>query len=237
MYRGRLRTPAYQHEKHDPRHSQTGHTWHKSALSHLFSDLLGIYTPGTQNGLRNQIRASTQSVFRCTNCDHEANADVNAAENIRRQGVEILARAGNSSLSVPPTLAVNKRNKTRLQAVSRCTHELALLKQWRNFLHSAALRQNSSPAFVAGNHSRSGAQAHVDGPHHSPSQARGSSRSLRETKPLNSRGYWQTPAIAWRRCNCSDFWGSTGRQASHRTNRTLYKNYLRDGEPSGNIRT
>ena len=38
VYRGRLRTPAYQHEKHDPRHSQTGHTWHKSALSHLFSE-------------------------------------------------------------------------------------------------------------------------------------------------------------------------------------------------------
>ena len=130
MYRGRLRTPAYQHEKHAPRHSQTGHTWHKSALSHLFSDLLGIYTPGTQNGLRNQIRASTQSVFRCTNCDHEANADVNAAENIRRQGVETLARAGNLSLGVPPeTLAVNKRIKTRHKADSRCTHELVLLKQ------------------------------------------------------------------------------------------------------------
>ena len=36
----------------------------------------------------------SQSVFRCTNCPHEANADVNAAENIRRQGLDILARAG-----------------------------------------------------------------------------------------------------------------------------------------------
>ena len=30
----------------------------------------------------------SQSVFRCTNCGHEANADVNAAENIRRQGID-----------------------------------------------------------------------------------------------------------------------------------------------------
>ena len=61
---------------------------------------------------------TSQSVFRCTNCDHEANADVNAAENIRRQGVETLARAGNISLGVPPeTLAVNKRNTTRHKAV------------------------------------------------------------------------------------------------------------------------
>ena len=36
----------------------------------------------------------SQSVFRCANCGHEANADINAAENIRRQGLEILARAG-----------------------------------------------------------------------------------------------------------------------------------------------
>ena len=72
----------------------------------------------------------SQSVFRCTNCDHEANADINAAENIRRQGVETLARAGNLSLGVPPeTLAVNKRNKPRHNADSRCTHALALRKE------------------------------------------------------------------------------------------------------------
>ena len=71
----------------------------------------------------------SQSVFRCTNCDHESNADVNAAENIRRQGVETLARAGNLSLGVPPeTTVVNKRNKTRRKADPRCTHELALRK-------------------------------------------------------------------------------------------------------------
>ena len=43
----------------------------------------------------------SQSVFRCANCGHEANADVNAAENIRRQDLKILARAGDP-LGVPP---------------------------------------------------------------------------------------------------------------------------------------
>ena len=43
----------------------------------------------------------SQSVFRCTNCSHEANADVNAAENIRRLGLTALARAGDP-LGVPP---------------------------------------------------------------------------------------------------------------------------------------
>ena len=72
----------------------------------------------------------SQAVFKCLSCDHEPNADVNAAENIRRQGVETLARAGNLSLGVPPeTLAVNKRNTTRHKSDSRCTHELALRKE------------------------------------------------------------------------------------------------------------
>ena len=43
----------------------------------------------------------SQSVFRCANCGHEANADVNAAENIRRLGLTALARAG-EPLGVPP---------------------------------------------------------------------------------------------------------------------------------------
>ena len=65
----------------------------------------------------------SQELFRCLSCEHEINADINAAENIRRQGVETLARAGNISLGVPPeTLAVNKRNTTRHKADPRCTH-------------------------------------------------------------------------------------------------------------------
>ena len=72
----------------------------------------------------------SQELFRCLSCEHEINADINAAENIRCQGVETLARAGNISLGVPPeTLAVNKRIKPRHKAVSRCTHELALRKE------------------------------------------------------------------------------------------------------------
>ena len=72
----------------------------------------------------------SQELFKCLSCGHEINADINAAENIRRQGVETLARAGNSSLGVPPeTIAVNKRNKTRHKADSRCTRELALRKE------------------------------------------------------------------------------------------------------------
>ena len=38
----------------------------------------------------------TQAIFKCLNCGHQANADINAAENIRRQGLQILAKAGNS---------------------------------------------------------------------------------------------------------------------------------------------
>ena len=72
----------------------------------------------------------SQELFRCMSCGHEINADINAAENIRCQGVETLARAGNLSLGVPPeTIAVNKRNKPRHKADSRCTHELALRKE------------------------------------------------------------------------------------------------------------
>ena len=72
---------------------------------------------------------TSQSVFRCLDCGLQLNADVNAAQNIRRQGLEILARAGNISLGVPPeTHRVNKRNEPRRKAGRRCTHELALQK-------------------------------------------------------------------------------------------------------------
>ena len=42
----------------------------------------------------------SQSRFECRDCGYQANADVNAAENIRRQG-EALARAGNSLNKLP----------------------------------------------------------------------------------------------------------------------------------------
>ena len=65
----------------------------------------------------------SQAIFRCLSFGHETNADINAAENIRHQGLEILAKAGNISLGVPPeTLAVNKRIKPvsrRTRAVRR----------------------------------------------------------------------------------------------------------------------
>ena len=43
----------------------------------------------------------SQSRFQCRDCGHTANADVNAAENIRRQGLNLLARAENSPKGPP----------------------------------------------------------------------------------------------------------------------------------------
>ena len=37
----------------------------------------------------------SQAVFKCLSCGHETNADINSSENIRRQGLQIFARAGN----------------------------------------------------------------------------------------------------------------------------------------------
>ena len=34
----------------------------------------------------------SQAIFRCLSCGHQTNADINAAENIRHQGLEILAK-------------------------------------------------------------------------------------------------------------------------------------------------
>ena len=52
-----------------------------------------------------------QKQFRGLNCGHQANADVNAAANIRRQGLLPLAKAG-SPLGMPPVQRTAKRNTT-----------------------------------------------------------------------------------------------------------------------------
>ena len=62
----------------------------------------------------------SQTLFRCTYCGHTANADVNAAENIRRQGLNLLARAENGPKG-PPGLAAGipagkEAHKARLEA-------------------------------------------------------------------------------------------------------------------------
>ena len=62
----------------------------------------------------------SQSRFQCQDCGHTANADVNAAENIRRQGLNLLARAENGP-SGPPGRAAGiptgrQAQKGRLEA-------------------------------------------------------------------------------------------------------------------------
>ena len=76
------------------------------------------------------LPANVRNPVRCVSCGHQANANINAAENIRLQGIEILARAGNPSLGVQPeAIAANKRIKPRRKTDPRCTRELALLRQ------------------------------------------------------------------------------------------------------------
>ena len=43
-------------------------------------------------GTADPASRKTQEQFRCASCGHEANADLNAAENIRRQGIQALGR-------------------------------------------------------------------------------------------------------------------------------------------------
>ena len=58
----------------------------------------------------------TQSLFRCADCGHTANADVNAAENIRRQGLNLLARAENGPKGPPGRAAGNPTGKQAQKA-------------------------------------------------------------------------------------------------------------------------
>ena len=64
----------------------------------------------------------SQATFRCAACGYAANADVNAAENIRRQGLTLLARAENGP-SGPPGRAAGipsgeKAHKAGLEAIA-----------------------------------------------------------------------------------------------------------------------
>ena len=52
------------------------------------------YTRRLLESVAREVNKSYRTYFRCTNCGHEANATVNAAENIRHQGLDILARGG-----------------------------------------------------------------------------------------------------------------------------------------------
>ena len=67
----------------------------------------------------------SQPLFKCTNCGYTANADVNAAENIRRQGLTLLARAENGPQGPPGRAAGipsgNEAQKAGLEAYASRT--------------------------------------------------------------------------------------------------------------------
>ena len=71
-------------------------------------------------GSINPKNRRSQSGFQCQDCGHTANADVNAAENIRRQGVTLLVRAENGPEGPPGRAAGipsgKQAQKARLEA-------------------------------------------------------------------------------------------------------------------------
>lgn len=52
-------------------------------------------------GSTDQKNRRSQSLFKCVDCGYQCNADVNVAENIRRQGLTLLARAEDNSEELP----------------------------------------------------------------------------------------------------------------------------------------
>ena len=58
----------------------------------------------------------SQSHFQCLDCGHTANADINAAENIRRQGLNLLARAENRPPGRPGRAAGSPNGKKARKA-------------------------------------------------------------------------------------------------------------------------
>ena len=62
-------------------------------------------------GSIDEANRRSQALFKCTDCGHTANADVNAAENIRRQGLNLLARAENRPSGRPGRAAGSPTGK------------------------------------------------------------------------------------------------------------------------------
>ena len=76
-------------------------------------NFVAIAAPNTSRtcskcGYSDPANRPSQAVFHCQECNFQTNADVNAAENIRRQGLSILARAENQPGCAAGTRKGNK---------------------------------------------------------------------------------------------------------------------------------
>ena len=74
----------------------------------------------SQCGSIHAANRRSQSRFECRDCGYQANADVNAAENIRRQGLA-LARAGNGLNKLPGRAAGSPRGNKRGRQARKLT--------------------------------------------------------------------------------------------------------------------
>ena len=85
------------------------------------------FTSATKNRLRGQKGGSDPALLYCHNIQDSAHSTTPLTTGTK---VFISWPGQETSLGVPPeTIAVNKRNKTRHKADSRCTRELALRKE------------------------------------------------------------------------------------------------------------